>query len=67
MARARRAAELRLLPLLPTHLSAPEIAAQMYLPPHTIKSQALSLYRKLGATTRTQTVTRARELGLLEG
>lgn len=64
---ALTAAELRLLPLLPTHLSAPEIATQMYLSPHTIKSQALSIYRKLGATTRTQAVARARELGLLEG
>jgi LuxR family maltose regulon positive regulatory protein len=64
---ALTAAELRLLPLLPTHLSVPEIAAQMYLSPHTIKSQALSIYRKLGATSRAQAVTRARELGLLEG
>jgi LuxR family transcriptional regulator, maltose regulon positive regulatory protein len=64
---ALTAAELRLLPLLPTHLSAPEIAAQMYLSPHTIKSQMLSIYRKLGASTRTQAVARARELGLLEG
>lgn len=63
---ALTAAELRLLPLLPTHLSAAEIAAQMYLSPHTIKSQAYSLYRKLGATTRTKAVARARELGLLE-
>jgi LuxR family maltose regulon positive regulatory protein len=36
-------AELRLLPLLPTHLSAPEIAAQLYLSPHTVKSQMLSI------------------------
>jgi LuxR family maltose regulon positive regulatory protein len=64
---ALTAAELRLLPLLPTHLPFPEIAAQMYLSPHTIKSQAMSIYRKLGATTRTQAVTRAQELGLLEG
>jgi LuxR family maltose regulon positive regulatory protein len=64
---ALTAAELRLVPLLPTHLPFPEIAAQMYLSPHTIKSQAMSIYRKLGATTRTQAVTRARELGLLEG
>ena len=64
---ALTAAELRLLPLLPTHLSAAEIAAQLYVSPHTIKSQAMSIYRKLGATTRTQAVTRARELGLLEG
>ena len=64
---ALTAAELRLLPLLPTHLTAAEIAAEMYLSLHTIKSQAMSIYRKLGATTRTQAVTRARELGLLEG
>jgi len=63
---ALTAAELRLVPLLPTHLPFPEIAAQMHLSVHTIKSQALSIYRKLGATTRTQAVTRARELGLLE-
>jgi LuxR family maltose regulon positive regulatory protein len=36
-------------------------------PPHTIKSQMKSIYRKLGSTSRTQTVTRARELGPLEG
>jgi LuxR family maltose regulon positive regulatory protein len=64
---ALTAAELRLLPLLPTHLPFPEIAAQMHLSPHTIRSQAISIYRKLGATSRTQAVTRARELGLLEG
>jgi len=63
---ALTAAELRLVPLLPTHLPFPQIAAQMHLSVHTIKSQALSIYRKLGATTRTQAVTRARELGLLE-
>ena len=39
----------------------------MYLSPHTIKSEMKSIYRKLGATTRTQAVTRSRELGLLEG
>jgi len=39
----------------------------MHLSPHTIRSQAISIYRKLGATSRTQAVTRARELGLLEG
>ena len=39
----------------------------MYLSPHTIKSQLTSIYRKLDASTRNQAVTRARELGLLEG
>ena len=59
-------AELRLLPMLSTHLSFPEIAGEMFLSPHTIKSEAKSLYRKLGASTRSQAVTQARELGLLE-
>jgi LuxR family maltose regulon positive regulatory protein len=60
-------AELRLLPMLSTHLSFPEIAGEMFLSPHTIKSEAKSLYRKLGASTRSQAVTQGRELGLLEG
>jgi LuxR family transcriptional regulator, maltose regulon positive regulatory protein len=58
---------LRLLPLLSTHLSFPEIAAQMFLSTNTIKSQAVSIYRKLGASSRTQAVARSRELALLEG
>ena len=60
-------AELRVLPMLATHLSFPEIAAEIFLSPHTVKSQAMSLYRKLGASSRSQAVERARELGLLEG
>jgi len=65
-ASALTGAELRLLPLLCTHLSFPEIAAQMFLSPNTIKSQANSIYRKLGASTRSQAVTRSRDLGLLD-
>jgi len=65
-ASALTGAELRLLPLLCTHLSFPEIAAQMFLSRNTIKSEANSLYRKLGASTRSQAVTRAHELGLLD-
>jgi LuxR family transcriptional regulator, maltose regulon positive regulatory protein len=64
---ALTAAELRLLPMLSTHLPLPEIAAEMFLSPHTVKSQGKSIYRKLGATSRVQAVARARELGLLEG
>jgi DNA-binding CsgD family transcriptional regulator len=60
------AAELRLLPMLSTHLTADEIAAEMYLSPHTIKTQVKSIYRKLEANSRSQAVARARELGLLE-
>jgi LuxR family transcriptional regulator, maltose regulon positive regulatory protein len=59
-------AELRLLPMLATHLSFPETAQELFLSRHTVKSQARSLYRKLGATSRSEAVARARELGLLE-
>ena len=66
-ASALTTAELRLLPLLPTHLSFPQIAEEMFLSRHTIKSQAMSIYRKLGASSRIQAVARSHELGLLEG
>jgi len=39
----------------------------VFLSPNTVKSQAFSMYRKLGVTSRSQAVARARELGLLEG
>ena len=52
---------------LSTRLSFPEIAAEMFLSRITIKSEALSIYRKLGASSRSQAVARSRELGLLKG
>ena len=61
------AAELRVLPLLATHLSYPEIAAELFVSPNTIKSQAYSIFRKLGASSRNEAVTRSRELALLDG
>jgi len=61
------AAELRLLPMLSTHLPVHEIAAEMYLSPHTVRAQGKSIYRKLGVAGRVQAIARARELGLLEG
>ncbi|MGO9055259.1 MAG: LuxR C-terminal-related transcriptional regulator [Streptosporangiaceae bacterium] len=66
-ASALTAAELRLLPLLSTHLSFPQIAEELFVSRNTIKSQAVSIYRKLGAFSRSQAVARSRELGLLEG
>jgi LuxR family maltose regulon positive regulatory protein len=66
-ASALTAAELRVLPLLASHLPAPEIAAQLFVSVHTVKSQQGSLYRKLGASSRSEAVARARQLGLLEG
>jgi LuxR family maltose regulon positive regulatory protein len=63
-ASALTAAELRLLPLLPTHLSFQEIGERLYVSTNTVKSQAYSAYRKLGVSSRSAAVTRARELGL---
>jgi LuxR family transcriptional regulator, maltose regulon positive regulatory protein len=61
------AAELRIVPLLATHLSYPEIAAELFVSPNTIKSQAYSIFRKLGASSRSEAVIRSRELELLDG
>lgn len=58
-------AELRLLPMLITHLTYPEIAERLFISRHTVKTQAMSIYRKLGVSSRTEAVDRARELGLL--
>ena len=55
------------LPLLSTHPSLPEIAGELFLSRNTIKAEANSICRKLGAASRSQTVTHSRELGLLEG
>jgi DNA-binding CsgD family transcriptional regulator len=38
----------------------------MFLSPNTIKSQANSIYRKLGANTCNQAVTGSRDLGFLD-
>jgi LuxR family maltose regulon positive regulatory protein len=65
-ASALTTAELRLLPLLCTHMTVPEIAAELFLSPHTIKSQMKSIYRKLDANNRHQAITQARELGLID-
>jgi LuxR family maltose regulon positive regulatory protein len=59
-------AELRLLPMLCTHLTVSEIASELFLSPHTIKAQMRSIYRKLDATSRHQAITRARELELID-
>ena len=66
-ASALTAAELRVLPLLASHLPAADIAAELFVSVHTVKSQQASLYRKLGTSSRSQAVARARQLGLLEG
>jgi LuxR family maltose regulon positive regulatory protein len=63
---ALTAAELRLLPLLSTHLSSAGIGADLCWPASTVRSRAASIYRKLGAAGRGAAVARSRELGLLD-
>jgi LuxR family maltose regulon positive regulatory protein len=66
-ASALTVAELRVLPLLSTRLSFPEIGAELFLSRNTIKSTANSIYRKLGVSSRSQAVSRSRELGIPTG
>jgi LuxR family maltose regulon positive regulatory protein len=60
------AAELRVLPLLPTYLSFAEIADRLQVSRNTVKTHAMSIYGKLWASSRGEAVERAVELGLLE-
>jgi LuxR family maltose regulon positive regulatory protein len=57
--------ELRVLRFLPSNLSAPEIAAELYLSTSTVKTHLRHIYAKLGVHGRTEAVGRARGLGLL--
>ena len=58
-------AEVRVLRYLPTKLSAPEIADQLYLSVNTVKTHMRHLYDKLGVHHRHEAVDQARALGLL--
>ena len=64
---ALTAAELRLLPYLSTHLTFREIGARLFVSPNTVKTQAISIYRKLSVSSRSEAVVRAQEVGLIEG
>src|SRR5205085_1447128 len=57
-------AELRLLPLLATHLSLGQIGEQLHVARATVKAQTTSIYRKLRVSSRSEAVNRSRELGL---
>jgi LuxR family maltose regulon positive regulatory protein len=59
-------AELRVLQFLPTHLSFPEIADELYVSRNTVKTHVRAVYRKLTATSRSEAVEHAREAGLLD-
>ena len=59
-------AELRLLPYLATHLTFPGIAGRLFISRNTVKSEAVSIYRKLGVSSRGDAIERAVEVGLLD-
>ena len=59
-------AELRVLRFLPSHRSFREIAMQLGVSSNTVKSQAHAVYRKLGASSRSEAVARASEAGLID-
>jgi LuxR family maltose regulon positive regulatory protein len=58
-------AELRLLPLLATHFSFREIGEQLHVSRNTVKTQAISVYRKLGVSNRSDAIQQASRLGLV--
>jgi LuxR family maltose regulon positive regulatory protein len=58
-------AETRVLRFLPTSLSAPEIARELYVSVNTVRTHMRHLYDKLGAHRRMEAIDRARALGLL--
>ena len=60
------AAELRLLPHLTTHLSFREIGELLFVSRNTVKTQAISVYRKLGVSSRSDAIAQACELGLVD-
>jgi len=57
--------ELEVLRFLDTHLSAPQIAEELVLSRHTVRTHVKHIYDKLGVHNRDDAVQRARELGLL--
>lgn len=59
--------EREVLALIATGATNGEIAARLFLSPHTVKEHTSSLYRKLGVRNRAQAVRRADRLGLTEG
>jgi LuxR family maltose regulon positive regulatory protein len=59
--------ERQLLSYLPTHLNLFQIAAELNVSINTVKTHAKSVYRKLGASSRSEAVANARSTGLLRG
>jgi LuxR family maltose regulon positive regulatory protein len=57
--------EVEVLRLLSTHLSAPEVAEELVISRHTVRTHIKRIYGKLGVHSRADAIRRARELALL--
>ena len=57
--------ELRVLRYLPSNLTTPELAGELFLSVNTVKTHMRRIYAKLGAHNRSEAVRRARAVGLL--
>jgi LuxR family maltose regulon positive regulatory protein len=58
-------AEMRVLQLLPTHLSLGQIGEELHISRNTVKAHHAAIRRKLQCASRTEVVARGRDLGLL--
>src|SRR4051812_8312438 len=63
---ALTSAELRVLHLLPSHLSFEEIGKRLGVSRNTVKTQAIAAYRKLGVSSRSEAVARATAAGMIQ-
>jgi LuxR family maltose regulon positive regulatory protein len=59
--------ELRVLRYLPTNLTRPDIARELYVSVNTVNTHIRNIYSKLDARDRSAAVQRARELRLISG
>jgi LuxR family maltose regulon positive regulatory protein len=58
-------AEMRVLQLLPTHLSLGEIGDELHTSRNTVKTHVAAVYRKLHCSARSEAVDKGADLGLL--
>ena len=58
-------AELRLVPFLSHASQFREIGERLHVSRHAVKTQAISVYRKLGVSSRSEAIERMRAIGLL--
>jgi LuxR family maltose regulon positive regulatory protein len=59
-------AELRVLRMLPSHMTFREISERLHVSTNTVKTQALSVYRKLDVSCRSEAVDRGRLAGVID-